>query len=220
MTQKTLRILPAISWILAIATGIASWASGIYTDALLITGCSWLERHAVLIYLSGALLLVVTVNFLLRMPFLGREIALRRSLTLGALLVFPWSIGLLISGPNSLGAVNRGQQKRTMADIREFAIALEGYKQVHGSYPVTSDPDELRSLLGDQIPLPPCDGWGNPWVVHVSRSGYTLVSFGKCGKPDLASLAQYQPGVTSTYQSDIVFSNGEFVRMPEGTQTK
>ncbi len=216
--EKTPRIRSAAWVFTAIAVGIASWASGVYTEYLLITGCSWLESHATFVYFLGAPLLVVAFYSLHRLPFFDRETASRRSRVLGALLFFPWGFGLLVSGPNSLGAISRGQQKRTMADIRKYAGALGSYQRVHGSYPVTSDPEEFRTLLGDHVTLPPRDGWGNPWVVQVTSVSYTIVSYGKCGRPDSPTLAQYESGITSSYQSDIVYSDGEFVQMPEGIQ--
>ncbi len=64
--EETTRIRSAAWIFLVIAVGVASWAAGVYTEFLLITGCRWSERHAILIYLVVALFLVAAFYFLHR----------------------------------------------------------------------------------------------------------------------------------------------------------
>ena len=68
-----------------------------------------------------------------------------------------------IAIPNLLNAIDRGKQKRTMADIRSVAMAIENFEAANGAYPVAADVESLRSLLeGAHIRTIPPDGWGNP----------------------------------------------------------
>ncbi len=206
-------------WVLlAIITAFFSWIAGIATESAINDGCTWVERHAAIIYLAGALLSAIILYFLHGLPFFDRERASWRTRVFAFVLVLPWLFGLLISGPANLGAINRGRQKRTMADMRQCAVALEMYGQTHGTYPETEDPDELRSLLLEFTSMPEHDGWDRPWRVRVSSHSYTLVSHGKCGEPDDPSLDHYENETTTSFQSDIVYANGEFVRWPEGIQ--
>ena len=219
MTPANTRLLRSATWgILAVIVGVAAWMAGIITEAALINGCTWAERHAPLVYLATALLFGVIFFFLHRLSFLNRDSAASRTQVFVLLLVAPWLVGLLITAPNQLGALNRGRQKRTLADMRQIGIALDQYRDSHGEFPASQDIDELRAHLLEFSPIPDRDAWGHPWVVEVSSVAYTLISLGKCGQPDFPSPAQYDFGVTTGYQSDVVYSGGEFVRWPEGIQ--
>ena len=65
----------------------------------------------------------------------------QRGFTLIELLVVLVVISVLtaIMIPNLLNAINRGKQKRSMADIRSIATAVETYAVDNHSYPVASD---------------------------------------------------------------------------------
>jgi hypothetical protein len=59
------------------------------------------------------------------------------------------------------------------------------------------------------------DGWG--LILRYNSedgSSYTLISFGKNGAPDLP----YIQGTTTSFDSDIVLSDGSFVQWPDGPQ--
>ena len=219
MSNTLLKSIRRSVWVLlAIMTVLFSWIAGVATESAIIDGCTWAERNAAIIYLLGALLSIVAFYGLHRLPFFDRERSVRRTRVFALLLVLPWLFGLLISGPAQLGAVNRGRQKRTMADMRQCATALEMYGQAYGVYPETDDPVELRALLLEFTRMPEHDGWLQPWRVQVTNYSYTIVSYGKCGEPDYPSLTDYQNETTTGFQSDIVYANGEFVRWPEGIQ--
>ncbi|MDP9193105.1 MAG: type II secretion system protein GspG [Acidobacteriota bacterium] len=134
-------------------------------------------------------------------------------------------IGILaaIAIPNLLNAMQRSRQKRTMADIRTVATALEAYGADHASdaYPPGSTVAELRSHLQPAYikPLPAIDGWNQHMrYMPLPDRGYAIVSAGADKSFELESPAAYTPGTTSHFDCDIVFANGEFVQYPEGVQ--
>src|SRR5215471_2765260 len=97
--------------------------------------------------------------------------------TLIELLIVIAIIGILaaIAIPNLLNAVQRGKQKRTMADMRSLATAVEAYAVdnnnylaatclpgVFTTYGTVMDTNSLSSLSPTYIGNPPrIDGWGN-----------------------------------------------------------
>jgi hypothetical protein len=219
MSNKILKSIRTSVWVLlAVVVAFMSWVFGIGTESAMIDGCTWADHNAAIIYLLGSLLSIVAFYVLHRLSIFDREKSVRRTRVFALLLVLPWLFGLLISGPATLGAINRGRQKRTMADMRQCAVALEMYGQAYGVYPETDDPYELRSLLLEFTQMPEHDGWRQPWRVQVTNYSYTIVSYGKCGKPDFPLLTDYENETTTGFRSDIVYANGEFVRWPEGIQ--
>ena len=68
-----------------------------------------------------------------------------------------------IAIPNLLTAMQRSKQKRTMADIRTVATAVEAYATDHKQYPNAID---VSGLSGELVPtyirvVPAADGWGH-----------------------------------------------------------
>ena len=132
-------------------------------------------------------------------------------------------IGILaaIAIPNLLTAMQRSRQKRTMADMRTVATALEAYATDHNEYPPGSTFAELRSHLEPKYveKLPALDGWSTEMrYTLLPEPGYVIISAGKNKTFEVESPAEYTPGATSHFDCDIVFSNGEFVQYPEGVQ--
>ena len=146
----------------------------------------------------------------------------------GVLLVMVPVLGIIaaIAIPNFLNAVDRGKQKRTMADIRSIAQAMEAYAADAQVYPSIGTEfvsvGELRDAL---VPtyitaIPAKDGWGHDVLVRSDARGYMLVSPGKDGLEDAPGFA-YGPddgGATDSFNADIVLADGKFVRYPEGAQ--
>jgi general secretion pathway protein G len=120
-----------------------------------------------------------------------------------------------IAVPNFLNAVDRGKQKRTMADLRAVAAAMEGYAVEHRAYPVAGDLETLRSQLVPAFikALPALDGWGRPILVSSDETSFELVSTGKDG---VASGCD--GGATTNFSEDICLRDGEFTQWPEGVQ--
>ena len=147
-----------------------------------------------------------------------------RGFTLIELLIVIAIIGIIaaIAIPNLLNAINRGRQKRTMADIRTIGTALEEYQIDFNIYPkVTGNASAFVTYLQPTYikRLPTLDAWNNPLHVLINTTNpydYTIWSGAKDGATDttLDSIT----GPTTDFNADIIFSNGQFVAWPEGAQ--
>jgi general secretion pathway protein G len=140
-----------------------------------------------------------------------------KGFTLIELLIVVAIIGIIaaIAIPNLLNAIDRGKQKRTMADMRSIGTAIESYSVDFSHYPQGS----LAALIPVLEPTyikkcPTTDGWrGALQVDSVSDTGYTIESFAKAGA-DNTDIS----GATALFTDDIVFVDGQFVSWPEGQQ--
>ena len=134
-------------------------------------------------------------------------------------------IGILaaIAIPNLLTATQRSKQKRTMADMRTVATALEAYGVDHEreDYPPGTTVEELRAHLQPTYvkSVPAIDGWQTAMrYMPLPERGYVIVSAG-ADKTFESEPEQYTPGVTHHFDCDIVFANGSFAQYPEGIQS-
>jgi len=137
-------------------------------------------------------------------------------------------IGILaaIAIPNMLTAMQRSRQKRTMADLRTVAAAVEAYATDKNQYPPGSSPADLTSALVPTYAkaVPSLDGWANPIRYECWPEGactnYVLGSAGADKVFERESLQGYVPETkTTSFNNDIVFANGKFVQYPEGAQS-
>jgi type II secretory pathway pseudopilin PulG len=120
-----------------------------------------------------------------------------------------------IASPDSLNAVDRGKQKRTMAAMRSIGAAIEAYSVDNYVYPVAASMPQLRPLIEPRYikALPMLDGWGNSFQVDSSTSSYTLFSWGKDGAGVTCIAA-----TTTLFNDQVCMVNGGFTRYPVGPQ--
>ena len=153
--------------------------------------------------------------------------------TLIELLIVVAVIGILvaIAVPSLRNAIHRGRQKRTMADMRSVATALEAYAVDRNVYPAGSCAAGLFTTYGSPMSstslsaitptyianVPRIDGWGNAFLYNVtaSKTAYNIVSYGRDGK---ASPSTPTCSTTTNFNDDIIYSNGSFVQWPFGVQ--
>ena len=116
-------------------------------------------------------------------------------------------------------AFAHGNQMRTMADLKRLGGVLDGWaRENKGSYPACDDYEVVTGCLASRLPksaltdLRLNDAWGRPFQYHGDDDGstYVLMSYSTDGRYDGLGKA----GPTSSYDADIVFSNGDFVQWP------
>ena len=159
----------------------------------------------------------------------------RRGFTLVEMMVVTSIIGIIlaIAIPSLTSSVQKAKQKRTMGDMRTIASALESYAIDYNAYPVSAagitpvlygglsyPTATLAAGLSNYISptyiriVPLRDGW-NSWFLSKSvPKDYALVSPGKDGVASSPATS----GPTSSFNEDIVFSDGHFTVYPEGSQ--
>jgi type II secretion system protein G len=163
----------------------------------------------------------------------------QQGFTLIELLVVVAIIGILaaIAIPNLLLAVQRSKQKRTMVDMRNMATAWESRNVESGRYnaagagtlAVVDKPVLLTDLEAALSPtyirtMPRFDGWGFPlscytsedWGSSTNSQMYAIISPGKDG----SVAATIVLGATTSFDCDLVYSNGSFLAYPDGASTK
>lgn len=130
-------------------------------------------------------------------------------------------LGILaaLAVPRIFQALERGRQKKTVADIRTLALAINAYATDFAFVPQHSgDAAGLAPYLTPTYlkVLPQHDGWHRDLRYEGAGLSYTLISYGGDG------VAQGGPylGPTTHYDADIVMVNGVFVQWPEGMQIR
>jgi type II secretion system protein G len=160
----------------------------------------------------------------------------RKGFTLIELLIVVAIIGIIvaIAIPNLLNAIQRAKQRRSMGDIRSIATAVEAYSVDFNRYPPSAafawgtgpaenlaQPTATLSVVQGYISptyirvAPLSDGW-NSWFLYgtdANNSAYGLQTVAKNGTIDLRDSP-----VTTDFNADIIYINGQFVQYPEGVQ--
>jgi type II secretion system protein G len=142
----------------------------------------------------------------------------QKGFTLIELLIVVAIIGIIaaIAIPNLLNAIDRGKQKRTMADMRSIGTGVEAYAVDNNVYPTAATPLALKGVIEPVYmkSMPQADGWSNAFVVASVPTEYTITSNGKDGAPSGCTLG----ALTTLFSADICFSNGSFIQSPQGSQ--
>jgi len=109
-----------------------------------------------------------------------------------------------------LGAVDRGKQRRTMAFMRNIAVANGVMRVDTGSY--AQSLVELQDA-GYMQEVPTLDAWDNPFVYTTGEDTYTIASLGNDGVAGPAPPATWYE---EPYDPDIVLTDGMFTQAPMG----
>ena len=141
-----------------------------------------------------------------------------KGFTLIELLIVVAIIGIIaaIAIPNLLNAIDRGKQKRTMADMRSIGTAVESYAVDNNVYPTLNTIVALQTIIqtGAYMKnMPLQDGWSHDLVVDSVAAEYTIYSTGKDGTGTDCTAGQ-----TTTFIDQICFVGGQFLRYPSGSQ--
>ncbi|TKJ33169.1 hypothetical protein CEE39_04380 [bacterium (candidate division B38) B3_B38] len=149
---------------------------------------------------------------------LSKLVKKREGFTLIELLIVVAIIGIIaaIAVPQLLNAIQRAKQKRTMADMRSIGESMEIYQIDWNFYPKDSDTEGIRLLNPDYMRNPPInDAWNNPYeyTPYANDQEYSIISNGRDATP-----GDQSQGETHLFDDDIIFSNGQFTRWPEGVQ--
>ena len=149
-----------------------------------------------------------------------------RGFTLIELLIVVAIIGIIaaIAIPNLLNAINRGRQKRSMADMRTIGTSIEAYAVDMAFYPTQATEGPIATAYRGYLQptyvksVPQGDGWRTPFRVASESRFYTL---GSCARDKISegALTSFSSRTTTDMDCDIVYSNGSFVSYPEGIQT-
>ena len=141
-----------------------------------------------------------------------------KGFTLIELLIVVAIIGIIaaIAIPNLLNAIDRGKQKRSMADMRSIGTAVESYAVDNNVYPVAVTAVALQGLVQPIYikSMPTTDGWSNTFAVASAITQYTVTSFGRDG----TSQGCVASTITTGFDQDMCFANGQFIQYPQGTQ--
>jgi len=151
----------------------------------------------------------------------------KKGFTLIELLIVVAIIGIIaaIAIPNLLNAIQRGKQKRSMADMRAVGTAVEAFAVDNNRYPDDASPvsnitDDVEPIYIKKVPTQ--DGWETAFDYasdpDSAAQSYTISSYGKNKIQDGDCAGSTYKGITTNFNNDICFSQGSFTQFPEGIQ--
>ncbi len=113
--------------------------------------------------------------------------------------------------------------KRTMADMRTLATAVEARATDTEDYPKV-DFEELETLIAPTYirHVPKTDGWGTPFLFVSDGTHYRFVSAGADKRFEWSArqLARTSPDpiASESFDADLIFQDGEFIQFPKEAQ--
>jgi general secretion pathway protein G len=128
------------------------------------------------------------------------------------LLIVVAIIGIIaaIAVPQLMNAMDRGRQRRSMADMRNIATANGTLRVDTGAY---ASPD-MAALVPNYLQVAPTtDGWGTAFVYASDGTTYTITSLGSDAGAGPAAPATW---INEPYEPDIVMTDGQFIDAPTG----
>ncbi len=151
----------------------------------------------------------------------------KKGFTLIELLIVVAIIGIIaaIAIPNLLNAIQRGKQKRTMADMRAVGTAVEAFAVDNNRYPDSASnisviTDDVEPIYIKKIPTQ--DGWQTAFDYLATPANaaqsYSIQSYGKNKVQEGPCDGNAYKGITTNFNNDICFSQGSFTQFPEGIQ--
>ena len=149
------------------------------------------------------------------------------------LLIVVAIIGIVvaISIVNMINAIERARQRRSMADMRSIATAVETYGADNNRFPPSAAftlpsglalPSINIGFAGNYLAptyikvVPQVDGWNGSFLYSVTAEGmdFGIRSYGKDRLPQ--ETPSYGP--TTDFNADIIMVDGVFVQWPAGVQ--
>src|SRR5262249_15006014 len=120
-------------------------------------------------------------------------------------------VGVVVGGilaaiavPNLLTAMQRAKQKRTIADMVQFAGSMNAYAEANHRLPSGRTITEVGSEIHSNVRV---DGWGHDLRYVSDGQTYWLVSAGKDGQFEHERPEEYKPGEAKGFDADIVIHN-------------
>jgi general secretion pathway protein G len=125
-----------------------------------------------------------------------------------------------IAIPNYQNALGVGRQRRTMADMRTLATAMEAHRIDHGEVPSSDGGWQDVSIIEENLSptylntMPTKDAWGHSFQVKSDGRDYWIVSPGEDGElsTDWSTVTEIQVIVGNDH--DLAYTNGEFLTKP------
>ena len=114
--------------------------------------------------------------------------------------------------------------RKTMADMRSLATAVEARATDENEYPNVSF-EELESLIAPTYirVVPKVDSWGTPFLYVGNGEHYRFVSAGADRRFEWSArhldLAITEPKVSDSLDADIIFQDGNFIQSPKEAAT-
>jgi len=142
---------------------------------------------------------------------INRKLRRDEGFSLIELLIVVAIIGIIaaIAVPQLMNAMDRGRQRRSMADMRNIATANGTMRVDTGAYAAN-----LAALSPTYMQVAPAgDGWGTAFVYSTGADTYSITSWGSDAAAGPAPPATW---INDPYDPDITLQDGQFTQAPTG----